>query len=327
MVVTVNTSGNAFTVTAPTGGATVDGTATVTWDRGTTDQAPINTAQVDILLSTDGGLTYDTMLADNTANDGSQLVALPDIDTTFARVMVRSEGNIFFNVSPANFNIGDVPTSYTATISSTDVPASILDLTTTLSTLDFPGSVTITDINVTLDINHTWDSDLTVILVSPDATPVTLFSAIGGSGQNFTNTTLDDAAATTIASNSAPFTGTYRPSSPLSILNGEDALGTWTLSVTDSAGGDQGTLNSWSIEVTGTISLPTTWVDFGHSGTELGSETYPFNTIAEGLDTVQSNGTIKFKPGSSAETATINQDVTLTRESGSGSAFLGDATP
>ena len=327
MVVTVDTSGNAFTVTAPTGGSSVDGSTTVTWDKGTTDQFPISTALVDILLSTDGGLTYGIVLASNTANDGTELVTLPNIDTSSARVMVRSEGNIFFNVSPSNFNIGDIPAAYTATISSTDIPTGIVDNATVFSTLNFPGSVTITDINVTLDISHTWDSDLTVTLTSPDNTAVTLFSAIGGSSDNFTNTTLDDEASTAISSNAAPFTGTFRPSSPLSVLDSEDALGTWTLSITDSATDDQGTLNGWSIEVTGEISLSTVWVDFGNTGTELGLETYPFNTIAEALDTVQTNGNIKFKAGSTVEIATINQDVTLTRGSGTGSVILGGTTP
>ena len=100
---------------------------------------------------------------------------------------------------------------------------------------------------VKLNIAHTYDADLTVALFAPDGTRVELFSGVGGGGDNFTNTVLDDAAATPIASGSAPFTGTFRPSSPLGAFAGKAGEGTWKLAITDSATGDTGTLNNWSL--------------------------------------------------------------------------------
>jgi hypothetical protein len=76
-----------------------------------TDVAPISTANVKISLSTDGGLTYPIVLAASTPNDGSQSVTMPNIATSTARVKVEAVGNVYFDVSNANFTIrltGDV---------------------------------------------------------------------------------------------------------------------------------------------------------------------------------------------------------------------------
>ena len=108
----------------------------------------------------------------------------------------------------------------------------------------------ISDVDVKVDITHTWDGDLDVYLISPTGTRVELFTGVGSSGDNFTNTILDDEASTGIASVSAPFTGTFRPEGLLSALDGQNPNGTWRLEVTDHAGGDTGTLNSWALQIT-----------------------------------------------------------------------------
>jgi subtilisin-like proprotein convertase family protein len=132
--------------------------------------------------------------------------------------------------------------------SSTDVPTPIIDeetVTSELTLSDFSG--TGTDVNVTLDINHTWDKDLDVFLVSPSGTEIELFTDVGADGDNFSNTTLDDEAATSITEGSAPFTGSFQPEGSLAALDGEDPNGTWTLKITDDAKLDVGILNNWSL--------------------------------------------------------------------------------
>jgi hypothetical protein len=78
---------------------------TVTWDVANTDVAPVACANVDILLSTDGGLTYPTVLATNVPNDGSQVVTVPNISTTTAIIMVICSNGTFFDISNNNFEI------------------------------------------------------------------------------------------------------------------------------------------------------------------------------------------------------------------------------
>jgi hypothetical protein len=104
MVVTF--AGAPFSVTAPNGGETLGcGCATnVTWSVGGGSVAPT----VNIRLSTDGGNTFPTVLAAGTANDGSQSVTLPCTPTTTARIKVEAVGNIFFDVSNANFRLQNV---------------------------------------------------------------------------------------------------------------------------------------------------------------------------------------------------------------------------
>jgi hypothetical protein len=66
---------------------------------------PVSTTQVNILLSTDGGQTFPTVLAAGVPNDGSEVVSLPDITTSTARIKVEPVGNIYFAISPGNFTI------------------------------------------------------------------------------------------------------------------------------------------------------------------------------------------------------------------------------
>lgn len=96
-----------FVVSVPNGGESYAGgsTQTVTWSVAGTTAAPINCANVKISLSTDGGLTYPTVLIASTPNTGSANITLPSITTTTARVKVEAVGNVFFDISNANFNI------------------------------------------------------------------------------------------------------------------------------------------------------------------------------------------------------------------------------
>jgi subtilisin family serine protease/subtilisin-like proprotein convertase family protein len=132
---------------------------------------------------------------------------------------------------------------------SADVPKNIPDRATITSTLTISGEegITIADLDVQLDITHTWVSDLDVYLIAPDGTRVELFTDVGGGGNNFTDTILDDEAPTSIATATAPFTGRFRPEGLLSTVDGFDARGTWTLEVTDDSAADVGTLHRWEL--------------------------------------------------------------------------------
>jgi len=136
----------------------------------------------------------------------------------------------------------------TSTVAGPGTPIPLPDLATTTATLDFTGLTgVVTDVNVSLDITHTFDGDLQVFLTSPTGTKVTLFANVGGAGQNFTGTTLDDEAPLIITGGAAPFTGIFQPQGLLSNFDGGVPNGTWTLTISDVGPQDIGTLNSWSI--------------------------------------------------------------------------------
>ena len=78
---------------------------TVTWDVAGTTAAPINAANVDITLSTDGGFTYPITLASGVPNNGTCSVTMPNLTTSAARIMVKPTNNIFFDICNKNFII------------------------------------------------------------------------------------------------------------------------------------------------------------------------------------------------------------------------------
>lgn len=96
-----------FVVTAPN--AVVDwavgSSHDVTWNVGSTTNGTINCQNVNIKLSTDGGLTYPITLAGNTPNDGIQNITIPNNISTTCRIIVEAVGNIFYDISNNDFII------------------------------------------------------------------------------------------------------------------------------------------------------------------------------------------------------------------------------
>ena len=103
VVLTLDKTKGPFLVTSPNTAVSYAGnsTQTVTWTSGMDTLS----ANVKISLSTDGGLTYPTVLAASTPNDGSQSVTIPNIATTTARIKVEAVENYFFDISNADFTI------------------------------------------------------------------------------------------------------------------------------------------------------------------------------------------------------------------------------
>lgn len=104
--VRVVTSAGPFTVTQPNTAVTWAGgsSQTVTWNVASTTASLVSCANVAIALSTDGGVTFNNLVA-STPNDGTQSVTIPSTPTTQARIRVTCVGNIFFDISNANFTI------------------------------------------------------------------------------------------------------------------------------------------------------------------------------------------------------------------------------
>ncbi|HSH03486.1 MAG TPA: M4 family metallopeptidase [Anaerolineae bacterium] len=103
----VENTGSPFQVTSPNSAVTWAALTneTVTWDVAGTTATPINCSNVNIVLSTDGGFTYPVTVLNNTPNDGSQTITVPNNPTTTARIRVECANNIFFDISNQNFTI------------------------------------------------------------------------------------------------------------------------------------------------------------------------------------------------------------------------------
>lgn len=106
MKVTVTTSAGPFTVSSPNTAVSYVGgsTQTITWAVAGTTANGVNCANVDVLLSTDGGNNWTTLSA-ATPNDGSQAVTIPNTASSTCRIMIKGTNHIFFDVSNTNFTI------------------------------------------------------------------------------------------------------------------------------------------------------------------------------------------------------------------------------
>jgi hypothetical protein len=79
---------------------------TVTWDVAGTTANGINTANVNIRMSVDGGVTFPIMLAANTPNDGSEVITAPNLTSQTCRILIEAVDNIFYAVNSTTFYVG-----------------------------------------------------------------------------------------------------------------------------------------------------------------------------------------------------------------------------
>lgn len=151
------------------------------------------------------------------------------------------------------------------TVRSINVPVPIPPgISTVTSTLNIPTGTVISDLDVVgLTGTHTYVSDLAFFLQSPAGTKATLFNWVCTTNDNFNINFDDEAASATIT---CPPTGNQvrRPLQPLSVFDNQNSTGTWTLSISDGASPDQGSLTGWGLRICGYASpiLPLNWLNF-----------------------------------------------------------------
>lgn len=250
-IITVSGSVGPFDVTSQAAEGisyTQGSTQTVSWAVNNTTTLP-GSANVDILLSTDGGLTFPTTLKSNTPNDGTETITIPNVAAPYCRIMVKPTGHIYYDINPVPFAIGYTVTTTCNTYTNT-TSAAIPDNGSNYSTsgITVPNTVTtpISSVKITANITHTWIGDVYLAVLSPTQTAVNLFQGSCGSNDNMAVTFSDNGSALVCGT---PVSGTYLPAQPLSAVNGQNPSGVWTLGFVDTAAGDTGTLNSWSVQV------------------------------------------------------------------------------
>lgn len=202
-----------------------------------------------------GGLIYSWQLTQAPAGSAAAMVMpsaampsfTPDVAGEYRVELVVDDGLASSEPVTKTMRTNDGSTLYA---SADAFPIAIVDNTTFTTTITVGSGVSsISLISVHMDITHTFTGDLDIYLISPDGVRVMLTTDNGGTGNNFTGTIFNDLADVSVVGSAAPFTGFYRPEEPLSVLDGTDANGVWTLEVTDDAGADIGTLNSWQLEI------------------------------------------------------------------------------
>jgi len=158
------------------------------------------------------------------------------------------------------------PSTSVTTLTATDIPKSIADLSSVNSVLSvsLPAGASIVDMSVTINIQHTYDADLWIFLKAPNGKVLNLVGDSGSSGDNFVNTVFSSTSTTSILTSSAPLTGTFGALGSLTNYNRGNfqadvttfpglysvPSGQWTLQVMDDSSADVGTLIGWSLTIT-----------------------------------------------------------------------------
>ncbi|MEQ1726185.1 MAG: proprotein convertase P-domain-containing protein [Sphingopyxis sp.] len=129
-------------------------------------------------------------------------------------------------------------------------------------------SYTVSDVNIGILLSHTYRSDLEIRLTSPSGTTRNIMISTGGDGDNL-NDLFDDEAAASITTHTAavtdpltpappPYSHSFQPTQTLSSFDGQNALGTWTLTICDNAAQDTGTFTRADLYIT---QIPATYAD------------------------------------------------------------------
>jgi hypothetical protein len=122
--------------------------------------------------------------------------------------------------------------------------------------IDVPAHMTISDLDIEINISHSSVFDLQIYLQSPAGTRILLnfydFDRGFFEGSDYVETVFDDEAPVPIENAQSPFTGRFRPREPylLSAFDGQDAFGTWRLQINDAFLADSGTLESVHLLIT-----------------------------------------------------------------------------
>ena len=233
---------------------------TITWNVNNTNSLA-GSSNVDIKLSTDGGLTFPVILASNTPNDGSHTITVPTgITATNCRILIQPTNNIFYALNKNPFAIGYTAKTTCDSYSfgnSFSIPAGN---TFTTKTVNVPASTgTVSDVNVALSVTHSRLSDVEIQIQSPSGTIVKLFDKYCGSSNSTLLLQYDDAGVALDCSLTT--SQIVLPSGLLSAFNGESSQGNWILRVRDAVSGSFGTINSASVSIcnqTFTLGVPET---------------------------------------------------------------------
>ncbi len=149
MTITVDGNSGPFSVDSQNSAVSYKSgsTQTINWTVAGTNANGVNCATVDILLSTDGGKSFPITLLSGTPNNGSAIVAIPNIAGTTNRIMVKGTNQIFFDVNNTNFTISTgsttadttAPTASTLSVSGTTASGTNLSWTAATDNVGITG--------------------------------------------------------------------------------------------------------------------------------------------------------------------------------------------
>lgn len=270
-------------------------TQTITWDVAGTTANNINTAFVNIKLSVDGGVTFPYLLAENTANDGTENITAPDVVSQNCRILIEAVGNVFYAVNTTTFNIGYQLVNECNTYNLT-TPFNLPDGASgfTVRSINVPTAGIISDVNFTINATHPNLQNLIMAIIRPGGTIATYFNQQCSGSANM-NVTFDaQGGAFTCGS---PTAGTYAPAAlNLGSLNGFNQFGNWQFGFRDAVAGNAGSINSIALEICSQSLI-------------LANDSFEFEDFALYPNPNDSNFTLQFNSNSSSKIGIIVNDI------------------
>ena len=266
-------------------------------------------ANVDILFSSDNGVTWTTLLS-GTPNDGTQSVTLPaGVAAPYCRFMVKASANIFFNISQPfavgnyTYQMQDVCTDYVLDLGGLAIPENSASFVG--YGVSVPDSFTLTDSNYKVELTH-GDIGSVFLAVRPAhvTTGVTQFFNGSCDGTANMNLNFDTSGAALNCSASTSGANTIPPVSAsvatINGFNGNSATGTWFIFFTDIAVGDG---------ITGTIQKVTFNLCKSALVPVLSSESYDISDLVLYPNPNNGNFNIQFNSNSGNEISVEVHDM------------------
>lgn len=214
----------------------------------------VNAELYNLQISTQSN--FSTLFTNVTISQSNYLVTgLSEETTYYWRVIPSNRCGVAASSAAVvnNFQTGKLTCGYTFT--GTDFSNAIIG-TASNSIATIPivvtGGLLVGDLNVSLDLTHTYIQDMTYYLIGPASigSPVVmLFNEPCGDNDGI-NCVLDDSGFPfTCGATTPSITGTVKPYENLSNFNNMIADGTWTLKVIDAYNGDGGVINAVSLSI------------------------------------------------------------------------------
>lgn len=223
---------------------------TITWAVNNTTSLP-GSANVNIKLSLDNGLTWPITLASNTPNDGSEVITVPAGTGTQCRIWIEPTGNQYYAINSTPFAIGyelqNICNTYNFNTAFT-LP-NTGSSTYTVKTLNVPVTGVISDVNIHINATHSNLQNLSFAVIRPGGALYQYYNQQCSGTANM-NTTFDAQGLTFDCFNLNTNSAVKTPVGDLSTFNGFNPNGNWQFGFRDTvAGADSGTINSFWLEV------------------------------------------------------------------------------
>lgn len=209
-----------------------------------------NASSYSVELSTDQN--FSSLTFSSTTADTQLTTPQLDSNTTYywrVKAMNSCGESVFSTVRSFRTQITSCHSYSTANLPRTITDATTLGPGVTLAEIFVQDNLSILDLEIEVDISHTWLEDLALVLIGPNGQRVQLTNRIGENQDNYRRTIFDQESDVAITSGEPPYTGRFRPIGDLSVFYNTDSGGTWILEITDNEPEDVGSLRTAELSI------------------------------------------------------------------------------